>query len=170
MVNGKTFIIGQDEVIQIVNNHIENLVYEQLYEVVGYRIQRNGKVFSIEGWFTQDQMFKTKEDLFRWLNIYGYGSGIDNTNQISVQEVKLIDLADVLATDKTIEKLYIHVSNYTDDITEYCPYCGEEVTIHATFANQVCSSCGQLISPCSLCDCGMCDCENCPLQKMLFTN
>lgn len=63
---------------------------------------------------------------------------------------------------------YVNVPNYSKEITEYCPHCENEVELQCIFANQVCPNCGELITPCGLCDHNVCDCENCPLQKTLF--
>ena len=50
-------------------------------------------------------------------------------------------------------------------VTEWCPFCEEEVEIKAQMRVQKCPNCGENIIPCCLCDMDKADCANCKLSK-----
>ena len=50
-------------------------------------------------------------------------------------------------------------------VTEWCPFCEEEVEIKAQMRVQKCPNCGENIIPCCLCDMDKADCANCKLAK-----
>lgn len=154
--NGKQVIFTHNELQQVINNYIQTCVNTQ---IVGYQIVVNNEIFQDKNWCKQ-YMFKTKDDAIRWLHIFGYGSDI-NLNEDYTQIIELS-----LHQASGLE--YIDVPQYTDDIEEYCPFCGEEVLLKSVFSNQPCPHCGQLISPCSLCNKNVCLCSLCPLQSILF--
>ena len=48
-------------------------------------------------------------------------------------------------------------------VSEYCPYCENEVELKAELKPQRCPQCGMWITPCSLCE----NCKNeCELEKL----
>lgn len=52
--------------------------------------------------------------------------------------------------------------NLKDYTMEYCPWCDEEVVIHATGVT-ACPSCGKPLAPCSVCQATHGECQNpCP--------
>ena len=52
-------------------------------------------------------------------------------------------------------------------ITEYCPYCEDEVEIVRNGDEMVgkCPHCQHTLLLCSLCDCDNADCAHCPYEK-----
>jgi predicted RNA-binding Zn-ribbon protein involved in translation (DUF1610 family) len=56
------------------------------------------------------------------------------------------------------------VGDYMSTITEYCPYCEEEVEMPAIFSLHECPSCDAIIAPCSICDIDRHICSQCPLE------
>ena len=156
--NDENVLVVGNITIQLTDDIIKQIKNTELKEVVGYKFSVNG-VEHQEDWWGENLIFQTQADVYKWLNIYGYGGGITKKDTIEVIEVKDYDKS----------KYSYHRLSYHDDIIELCPHCGDEVVLKSIFANQVCPCCGKLISPCSLCDCNRCDCQNCPLQKTLFT-
>lgn len=156
--NDENVLVVGNITIQLTDDIIKQIKNTELKEVVGYKFSVNG-VEHQEDWWGENLIFQTQADVYKWLNIYGYGGGITKKDTIEVIEVKDYDKS----------KYSYHRLSYHDDIDELCPHCGDEVVLKSIFANQVCPECGKLISPCSLCDFNKCDCKNCPLQKTLFT-
>lgn len=144
--------------VELTNQQIEQIITEYNKKVVGYLFEVNNKLYKEENW-ADNEIFENAHDIWQWLNIYGYGSGITTDDYIKIIKV----------TDTDASKYNYIKTSYNDEIVELCPHCGDEVVLKSIFANQVCPCCGNLISPCSLCDCNRCDCKNCPLQKILFT-
>jgi hypothetical protein len=52
-------------------------------------------------------------------------------------------------------------------INEYCPHCENDVELELKFQPQICSSCKNIILPCSLCDTNAVECSKCPLSALL---
>ena len=155
--NGENLLIIDNLTIKVSDEMINQFI-DSKKVVVGYKFSVNG-VEHNEEWWNENDVFKTQHDVYKWLNIYGYGSGITKKDIINVYEVKDFDKS----------KYTFHEVSYNDTIDELCPHCGSEVVLKRIFANQICPECGALIAPCSLCDFNKCDCENCPLNKIKFT-
>ncbi len=47
-------------------------------------------------------------------------------------------------------------------VWEYCPHCGDEVELDEIFKPQACSTCGEQILPCNICE--EKNCSKCPLE------
>lgn len=155
--NGCRLSMSEKEMKSLVQQY-QKTEYEEI--VVGYRIEVNGEVFTDSGWLSK-HLFRTISNAQTWLNIYGYGSGILPTDTIKIIEVKDIK-------GNANNYAYVNGCTYDDTITEYCYHCEREVELKTIFANQVCPCCGELITPCSLCDQNVSDCKNCPLGYLYY--
>jgi len=65
--------------------------------------------------------------------------------------------------EKTMSKP-VGIFKMQDNVTyEMCPHCMTEKKLKAVMEKQVCSTCGNAIKPCSLCDPDTTNCNKCPL-------
>lgn len=51
----------------------------------------------------------------------------------------------------------------TEEVTEYCIECENEVDLKTELRMQVCPCCGKPIAPCSICDMDFVNCSKCPI-------
>jgi predicted RNA-binding Zn-ribbon protein involved in translation (DUF1610 family) len=52
-------------------------------------------------------------------------------------------------------------------VYEWCPFCCEEIELPNVMGIYECPLCGELITPCAMCDQNNADCSNCIFNRCL---